>query len=90
MTSDNSVGARQPSDCTTVGDWFLRQVLIARCCVMMCRRAVFSVRGWYRGYLTIRHTAYEQCNDMRTQDVKDLTCDVKTLSELSESQYCSV
>jgi hypothetical protein len=35
VTSDNSVGARQPSDCTTVGDHFLRQVFIAHCWVMM-------------------------------------------------------
>jgi hypothetical protein len=35
VTSDNSVGARQPSDCTAVWDQFIWQVLIARCWVMM-------------------------------------------------------
>jgi hypothetical protein len=55
--SDNGFGARQPSDCTTVGDRFMWQELIACCQVMMTctlrnnRRSVFSVHGRCRGYI---------------------------------------
>jgi hypothetical protein len=64
VTSDNSVGVRQPSDGTTVGDRFLRQLLTAGCRVMMTctlrnnKRSVFSVFGRCRGY--INDTAHSQ------------------------------